>query len=288
MKDSNPKPKTAPQSDRSPRIGLGGFAARFALVLILFLTFYPLIFMLMSSFKSVFQFYHSFWLPDWPLHLDNYAEALEMTWMYIWNSVVITAVSIGGIVACSVIGGFFFARYDFPGKSILYYTYLAMMMLPAVLMLIPSFMWVRDLGLLDTYWVMILPYIAGGQVLGIFLLRGFFAQIDKALFEAAEVDGAGPLRQLWSVALPLSKPVVGTIAIVSALGVWNNFLWPFVTTRSEDVMVLTVGLLRFNAQAGEYGKMFAGYTISAIPLGILFAICTRAFMRGVSQGALKG
>lgn len=266
----------------------GGWLARGVLVLILFLAFYPLIFTLMSSFKSVYQFHHSFWLPTWPLEFDNYTEAFEMTWRYIWNSLVVTAVSVGGILICSVLGGYFMSRYDFPGRTLIYYAYLAMMMLPAVLMLIPSFMWVRDLGLLDSYWVMVLPYIAGGQVLGIFLLHGFFAQIDRALFEAAEVDGAGPLRQLWYIALPLCKSVIGTIAIVSALGVWNNFLWPFVTTRSEEVMVLTVGLLRFNAQAGEYGKMFAGYTISAIPLAILFTLATRTFLKGIAEGGIKG
>ena len=135
---------------------------------------------------------------------------------------------------------------------------------------------------------MILPYVSGGQILGIYLLRGFFSQIDNDLFEAAQVDGAGLLRQLWHVGLPLAKPVLGVVAIVSALGVWNQFLWPLVTTSSEDVMVLTVGMLRYNTRVvGQYGRMFAGYTISAIPLGILFLLATRVFMKGITAGALK-
>jgi len=129
-------------------------------------------------------------------------------------------------------------------------------MIPGVLMLVPAFVWARE--------------------------------IDKDLFDAAEVDGAGPMRQLWHVAIPLARPVIGVVVIVSALAVWNNFLWPLVTTSSEDVMVITVGMLRYTTRAGvRYGEMFAGYTVSAIPLAILFALCTRLFMKGITSGALK-
>lgn len=276
-------------SGRRPRLGALSVCWRIGLVLLLFLTFFPFIFMVMSSFKDVFQFYHSFWTPTWPPQFGNYSEAFIETKGYVWNSLVVTAVSIVGILSFSVATGFVFARYEFPGREVLYYGFIVMMMVPGVLMLVPAFVWVKNLELLDSYWVMILPYVAGGQILGIFLLRTFFSQIDRGLYEAAEVDGAGPLRQLWHIALPLSKPVLGTIAIVSALAVWNNFLWPLVTTRSDDVMVLTVGVMRYNTRsAGDYGKMFAGYTLSAIPLAILFLLCTRAFMKGITSGALKG
>jgi ABC-type glycerol-3-phosphate transport system permease component len=273
---------------RRPRWGVCGVLWRGLLFVILLLTFFPFIFLVVTSFKNTYQFYHSFWTPQWPLHWGNYVWAFNDLKHYIWNSVVVTAVSIAGIIGFSAVGGFIFARYRFPGRELLYYGMIAMMMVPPVLMLVPSFVWVDRLGLLDTYAVMILPYIAGGQILGIYLLRGFFSQIDNDLFEAAQIDGAGLLRELWHVALPLSKPVLGVVAIVSALGVWNNFLWPLVTTSSEDVMVLTVGMLRYRDRfAGMYGQMFAGYTISAIPLGILFLFTTRAFMKGITSGALK-
>ncbi|MCL5269259.1 MAG: carbohydrate ABC transporter permease [bacterium] len=258
------------------------------LALVLFLTFFPFIFMVMTSLKDTHQFFHTFWLPAFPLHLENYANAFRDLSRFIWNSLLVTGVSITGILFFSAVAGFLFARYDFPGRSVLYYGIIMMMMIPGVLMLVPSFVWVKKLGLLDTYWVMVLPYVAGGQILGIYLLRGFFSEIDNDLFEAAQVDGAGLLRQLWHVAIPLAKPVLGVVAIVSALGVWNGFLWPLVTTSSEDVMVLTVGMMRYNSRVfGMYGRMFAGYTISAIPLGILFAFSTRLFMKGITSGALK-
>ncbi len=267
---------------------LAEVAWRAVLFTILLLTFFPFIFMVVTSLKDTHQFYHTFWTPAWPLHFGNYAMAWEDMHQYVWNSLFVTAVSITGIVIFSAVTGFIFARYDFPGRELLYYAMIAMMMIPGVLMLVPSFVWVTTLNLLDTYAVMILPSIAGGQVLGVYLLRGFFSEIDNTLFEAAQVDGAGLLRQLWHVGLPLAKPILGVIAIVSALGVWNSFLWPLVTTSSEEVMVLTVGMLRYTGRVmGLYGPMFAGYTISAIPLAILFLLCTRLFMKGITSGALK-
>ena len=270
------------------KLGAKGVAGRGVLVLLLALTFFPFVFMVITSFKSTHQFYHSFWLPLWPLHIQNYALAFGNLKYYIWNSVLVTALSISGIVTFSAVAGFLFARYRFPGRELLYYGMISMMMIPGVLMLVPAFVWVKQLGLIDSYAVMILPYIAGGQVLGIYLLRGFFGQIDNDLFEAAQVDGAGLLRQLWHVGVPLAKPVLGVVAIVSALGVWNSFLWPLVTTSREEVMVLTVGMLRYQGKVlGMYGEMLAGFTISAIPLGLVFLMFTRMFMKGITAGALK-
>ena len=282
---------TAPHAVRGSglnRLQVVGITWRVGLVLTLFLTFFPFIFLVMTSLKNTHQFYHTFWLPAWPIAWGNYTQAFADLKIYVLNSVFVTATSILGILACSIISGFLFARYRFPGREVIYYMMLAMLMVPGVLMLIPQFVWVQQLGLLNTYSVMVLPYIAGTQVMGMFLLRSFFVQIDQALFESAQVDGAGVFRQLWHIALPLSKPILGVVAIMSALGVWNSFLWPLVTISDEDVMVLTVGMLRYNGRvANQYGPMFAGYVISAIPLGILFVFFTRAFMKGITSGALK-
>jgi ABC-type glycerol-3-phosphate transport system permease component len=276
----------------SRKVTLSGIVStgwKTVLLFTLILTFYPFIFMVITSLKNTHQFYHTFWMPAFPVHWENFSFAFFDLARYLLNSLFITAVSIAGIMLFSTITGFIFARYSFPGRQLLYYGMIAMMMIPGVLMLVPSFVWVKRLSLIDTYWVMILPYIAGGQVLGVYLMRGFFSEIDNDLFEAAQVDGYGLLGQLWHVAIPLALPVMGVVAIVSSLGVWNNFLWPLVTTSSEEVMVLTVGILRYNSRVGgQYGRMFAGYTISAIPLMILFAVSTKVFLKGITQGALKG
>lgn len=270
------------------RMGLRGIAWRLLLIIILALTFFPLFFLFITSLKNTHQFYHSFWLPAWPPAYENYVRAFSDLKVYMFNSIFVTAMSVAGILLFSLITGFLFARYRFPGREFLYYMMLAMLMVPGVLMLIPQFVWVQQLGLLNTYWVMILPYIAGMQIMGMFLLRSFFAQIDQALFESAQVDGAGLFRQLWHIALPLSRPVLGVVAIMSSLSVWNNFMWPLVTNSGEEVMVLTVGMMRYYSRfTNQYGLMFAGYIISAIPLGIMFILFTRAFMKGITSGALK-
>lgn len=278
----------APHVGHVHRVGTAGIAWRLALAGILFLTFFPFIFLVMTSLKNTHQFYHTFWMPAWPLAVENYVQAYTDLRIYVLNSILVTGLSVAGVILFSLITGFLFARYRFPGRETIYYFMLAMLMVPGVLMLIPQFVWVQQLGLLNTYWVMVLPYIAGTQIMGMFLFRSFFAQLDQALFESAQVDGAGLFRQLWHIALPLSKAILGVVAIMSALGVWNSFLWPLVTTSDESVMVLTVGMLRYTGRiAGQYGPMFAGYVISAIPLGILFALFTRAFMKGITSGALK-
>ena len=193
---------TAPHSVRGTgisRVYVWGTFWRAGLGLILFTTFFPFIFLVMTSLKDTHQFYHSFWLPAFPLAWQNYAQAFGDLKIYIFNSIFVTAVSISGILICSTITGFLFARYRFPGREIVYYMMLAMLMVPGVLMLIPQFVWVQQLGLLNTFSVMILPYVAGMQIMGMFLLRSFFAQIDQALFESAQVDGAGVFRQLWHI-----------------------------------------------------------------------------------------
>jgi multiple sugar transport system permease protein/raffinose/stachyose/melibiose transport system permease protein len=274
--------------DKQRRFAPHGILWRFALGVILLLTFFPFIFMLMTSLKDLPQFYHSFWTPQLPLHFDNYARAFADMRHYLINSILVTAASIAGILASSIVTGFLIARYRFPGRAVIFHLFLAIMMIPGVLMLVPSFSWAQRLGMLDTYWVMILPYIAGGQVVGIYLLRSFFAGMSSELFEAAQLDGAGLFRQLWHVAIPLAKPVIGVVAIISALSVWNQFLWPLVTTSSEDVIVITVGMLRYTtARLYMYGLIFAGYTISSLPLALLFLFSTRLFLKGLTSGALK-
>ncbi len=268
------------------------YSGYFLLALIVFFTFYPFLFMLITSFKSLFQFYHIFWRPAWPLHFENYREVLPIIAPYIWNSVLVTVVSVTGIVFLGALSGFIFARFHFPGKKLLFYAVISLMMVPWILTLIPSFMVVKRLNLLDTYWVMILPYISGGQVLAIYIFHSFFVTLPEELFESARMDGAGYFQQFWHIGAALSKPVIGLVAIVSSLAVWNNFIWPLVTTTDEKITVLTVGVMRFQSSFSfgsmNYGELFAGYTLASLPLLIIFLFAVKQFMRGITAGALKG
>jgi len=267
-------------------IGLG------ALILIALITFYPFIFMLVSSFKSIFQFYHKFWSPSWPFHFENYSEVFPVLSPYILNSILVTVISVAGIVLFSALTGFVFARFKFPCKKVLFYAIIGLMMVPWILTLVPSFMVVKRLGLLNTYWVMILPYISGGQVLAIYIFHSFFVTLPEELFESARMDGAGYFQQFWYIGSAMSRPVFGLVAIISSLAVWNNFIWPLVTTTDDKITVLTVGVMRFTYSYSfgsvNYGEIFAGYTIASVPLLILFLFATKQFMKGITAGALKG
>jgi len=258
------------------------------LAVFVFLTFYPFLFLFINSFKSIPQFFLHPWGVTFPLHGGNYAEAWAALVPFMGNSIAICVVTILGVLTVGCVTGFAFARFDFPGKQVLYYGILAMMMVPGVLMLIPSFLLAHDLQLLNTYWVMLLFYIAGGQIIAIFLLRNFFEAIPEDLFSAAKIDGANTFQMLRYIALPLSVPIMSTIAILTGLAAWNNFLWPLVTVSDSSMKVVTNGIMEFNsAYGGAYGTMFAGYIIAAVPMLIVIVVAMRAFMRGLAAGAIK-
>lgn len=255
---------------------------------LLVLTFYPFIFMLVTSTKSVPQFYQNFWQITTPLHWENYAEAWQAIYRYLLNSCIVSVSALFGVLSLGSITAYIFARFQFFGKTILFYALLILLMIPGILTLIPAFMVVKNLGLLDSRWVLILPYVSGGQVFAIFLLRAFFENLPRDIFDAATVDGCAEYKILWHIVLPLSRPILGTVAIMNLLGTWNEFIWPYVTLQSPGKFVLPVGLLSYSSQYGiKYGTMFAGYIIAALPLLILFLFASRTFIKGISSGSIK-
>lgn len=263
-------------------------AHRLLLAVLVALTLYPFAFLAINSLKTVPQFYLHPWWPRWPLHVSNYVDAWLALKPFVINSLLVCTASTLGVLVLGLLAGFAFARYDFPGKGPLYYGVLAMMMVPPVLMLVPSFLLARNLQLIDTYWVMILFYVSGGQVLAIFLVRNAVEAIPEELFNAAAIDGASLFQVLLHIVLPLAKPTLATVAVITTLATWNNFLWPLVTTSRAEVKVVTNGLLEFaSAYGSNYGTMFAGYLLAALPMLIVIVLAARAFMRGVTTGAVK-
>jgi multiple sugar transport system permease protein/raffinose/stachyose/melibiose transport system permease protein len=267
-------------------------ARRVALYLILIAlaaaTLAPLALMVITSFKDNDEFYRNFAGVVLPLHPANYVLAWGEISHYILNSVIITGGSVIGVVALAALAAYAFARLSFPGKELLYYVVIALMMLPGVLTLVPTFVIVYHLGLLDTRWALILPYISGGVVFATFVLRSFFASISEELFEAARIDGAGELRVFWHLGLPLIRPALATVAILQILSTWNDYLWPLVTLYTDSNFTLTIGLVAFQGRhSTDWGPLMAGYTIAALPLVLLFAFTTRTFIAGMTQGGLK-
>ena len=192
----------------------------------LVLTFYPFVLMAITSFKSNSQFYHSFWGFTRPFQWGNYAEAWLTIRGFVLNSVIVSACSVAGVLTVSSLSAYAFARHKFPGSTALFYCIISLMMVPSVLTLISQFMWMKQFplmggndwlgrggqGLLNNHLALILPYIAGGQVFAIFILRSYISGLPEELFEAARIEsGASEMRTFWSIVLTLCKPMLGML-----------------------------------------------------------------------------
>jgi len=260
------------------------------LSIVLVLSFVTIALMIFLSLKDNGQIYGRFWsLPD-PARWENYRDGWLTMRRYIFNSLLYSLVSVVGVVFLSSLSGYVFARHRFPGKEFLYVVILALLMVPGVLTLIPAFVLVRNLGLINTPWALILPWTAGGQIFGILLCRSFFATLPQELFDAAKVDGASEFEQYIRIALPLSWPILVTLAIMHLVGSYNDFIWPLLAISDQDIQVVTVGLTQFRNEFGtvNWGPRMAAYAVSSVPLVILFAFGMRFYVRGLTSGAVKG
>ena len=260
-----------------------------ALAALLTLVFLPILYLLVFSFKNNAQIYASFWGAPNPWMWSNYPDGWRAIQRFLFNSVWLALASTAITVVASALAGYAFARHRFPGKEPLYYSILGLMMIPAVLTLIPRYILVKNMGIVDTPWVLILPWAAGDQAFGILLCRGFFATISEELFEAGRVDGASELQLFAWIAAPLSLPILVTLGIVHTFRSYNDYIWPLITINSSDQQVVTVALTQFNAGFGiiDYGPRFAGYLLAALPLLLMFLLGMRYFIRGLTAGALK-
>jgi ABC-type glycerol-3-phosphate transport system permease component len=259
-----------------------------ALSLIAFIGLFPFLFMLMTSFKTNQQYYGTFWRPTLPLHLENYSTAWQQIQPYFVTSLLVAAASIVGTLLLCTVAAFVFARYEFVGRKVLFAIVALLLMVPGISSLIPLFVLMRDLGILNTRLVLVLPHVAGGAVLGTLLMKTFVEQMPQELFDAARVDGASGPRMFWSIMMPLSLPVIGTISLVTVIGVWNDFFWPLLTIADNNLRTVSAGLQFFQTQnATEYGPLFAGYALASIPLLLLFLFMSKYFLAGL-QGGLPG
>lgn len=208
---------------------------------------------------------------------------------YVLNSFVVSGLTALGVAALGSGTAYLLARYRFLGRNFIFGFILATMVFPGVLTLVPSFLLVKQLGLLNTYWAMILPYVAGGQVFAIFVFRSFFAGLPEELFESARLDGAGHWGLYWNIVLPLSKPVFSVVIIMNILGTWNNFLWPFIVNTDDRHQVVASGLYTMarSGVASSSSTMYSAYVLSSIPLLVLFIYATKPFIRGLTSGAVK-
>ncbi|MBQ9482452.1 MAG: carbohydrate ABC transporter permease [Clostridia bacterium] len=260
------------------------------LVLLLIIMVYPLFMAVWCSFKTNAQFNLSKWYPTLPLNFENVFYAAEKLWLYIVNTVFVGGVGTLGMLAVSTLAAYAFSRMKFFMKNFLYAMVLGLMMLPAIMTLVPSFMLYKKLVGTDSYLILIIPIITGGSVFGVFLLRSFFEGITESVFEAAKIDGAGDWVCYTRICLPLSVPILATLAIMQLSGAWNDYIWPMIAipTATQKLTIAAAIKKEFiSANSGSYPTLFAGYLISSIPLILLFTFSNRFYVEGLTSASVK-
>jgi len=266
----------------------GDWWRHLSLALVCLALFIPFILTLIISVKDLNQFNVNPYGITWPLNFDNYHQAWDVVAKYILNSIIYSSITCVGVLVIAGLSAYVFARFEFPGKQPLFFLVLALIMIPGILTLIPQFLLVKNLHLLNTWWALILPWIAGGQVGAIFILRTFYAALPEELFEAARIDGANEITIFTRIAMPLSQSILGVVAIFNVLATWNDIIWPLVTLQGDKLYPLALGIFSFrNQYYTVWGELMAGYVIASVPLILLFAFTSRLFVEGLAAGALK-
>ena len=227
-------------------------------------------------------------LPDNP-RWANYPEALTALPFdrFFINSFIITAFTVAGHLLFCSMAAYAFARLRFPGRDRLFVVFLSAMMIPIVVILIPRFLLVHAVGWVDSYQGVISTEIV--SIWGIFLLRQFFLTIPRDLEDAARIDGASEFTIYWRIILPLSKPALATLAVISFVDSWKNFLWPLIATRSLEMRPLEVGIASFhNLYSSNWPYQMASAVVAVLPLIVVFFFTQKYFIRGITMTGLKG
>ncbi|MFN2520602.1 MAG: carbohydrate ABC transporter permease [Candidatus Limnocylindria bacterium] len=253
---------------------------------------FPFYWMVTTAFKSFFeatQFPPTLVPREW--HFENFpiAWAAAPWGRYFANTILIAAVVTVGELATAVLAAYAFALMRFRGKGVVFVLFLATLMIPGEATLIPNFVLMsrRYLNLYDTYWAQILPFLA--TAFSIFLLRQFFLSVPNELQDAARMDGAGHLRFLWSVVLPISVPALVTVALITFLGSYNSFLWPLIVTSSADVRPVQIGMAQFRTENGsQYHLLMAAATLVIAPVVLLYIGAQRYLIQGVARSGIRG
>jgi multiple sugar transport system permease protein len=259
------------------------------LALLTVVMFTPVIFMLTTSLKTsaeVFEFPPSLFpdVPQW----QNYVRLFESLPIprYLLNTFVVSAAAVLFNLAFDSMAAFAFSRLRFPGRDLIFVALIGSMIIPFQITMIPTFLIVRSLGWVDTYAGLIAP-IAGGAF-GIILLRQFMISFPRSIEDSARMDGAGLLRIYWSIVLPLTKPALATLAVLTFTFTWDDFLWPLIITNSAEMRTIQLGLQMLR---GEYTLnwevLMAGSVIALVPVFLLFSFSQRMFVEGVTTTGMR-
>lgn len=282
-----------PQRSHSLTRKLWRYAWIYALLILFAITtLAPLAWGISTSLKppaDVFA-YPPQWIPE-TIRWSNYADAWNLApfGRYYFNSIYITVLIVIGHIITSSMGGFAFSRLHFPGRDTIFLIYLASMLIPGTVIMIPVFLVVKTLGWADSHLSLIVPSLA--TPFGTFLFRQFFLSVPEDLADAARIDGCTPFGIYRRIFMPLARPATATLAIFTAMGVWNSFLWPLILINSPEKYTVTLGLglLRGSGQFHvAWEIVMAGTATALIPIIILFLFFQRYFVEGVTLSGVKG
>jgi raffinose/stachyose/melibiose transport system permease protein len=250
----------------------------------------PIVIMVMSGFKTQAEiFTQPFALPNFG-NLTNYLAIWENTNFvrYLLNSVFVTGSSMVLILVLGTMAAYAIARYEFVGSAIVLLFFLAGLTLPLKLAIIPLFILMRDLGILNNQLSLIAVYVAMGLPSTVFIMTSFIRTLPSELEDAARMDGASELRIMWSVMLPLARPAMVIAAIQNLVPIWNDFFFPLIFIQNDDLKTLPQGLTAFMGEyVTNFGVLYAGLTLSAAPIIVVYIILSRQFINGMTQGAIK-
>lgn len=261
------------------------------LVVLSILFILPFLWMVSTSIKTESQAI-SYPPTLWPAPFDfaNYREVFELVpfLQFYWNTIVVTGLTVIGTVASSAVVAYAFARIKGRGRSVWFILLLCTMMLPPQVTMIPVYLIFTELGWVNTFLPLVVPAFLGNAFF-IFLLRQFFRAIPKELEESAIIDGCSLFGIFWRIVVPLSKPALITVAILSFMGSWNDFLTPLIYLNDIDKYTLALGLQMFNGQQTmQWGPMMAASTMVIFPLVVLFFIAQKHFIQGIALSGIKG
>jgi len=250
----------------------------------------PLAWMVVTSFKTYEQALQ--WPPSWiphPFNPQNYLKVLTLQGFsrYIFNSMIYSTLGMLGTVFLASIAGFAFAKYQFPGKNLLFFFILSTLMIPGQVTLIPVFIILKELRWLNTFLALIVPGL--GNPFGIFLIRQFALGVPSELFDAARIDGASEFRIYYQVFVPLCAPAISTLAVLEFLGRWNDLFWPIIVTNTPEMRTIQMALTLVCRTLYDiiWNELSAGMVLAFLPVLLLFIIFQKYFVEGIALTGLK-
>ncbi len=282
-------PPATARKRRSVKDTVLSVVIHFLLILAVIFALLPVVLAFLASFKSLFDFYDNpLGLPaKWEWH--NYTSVWREAHIaeYARNSVIVTFISVPVIVFLSCLAGYGLTRYHFRFSRTIYLYFLAGLMIPIQLTILPSLLQMKSLHLVNTHAGLITLYTALGLPFSVFLMAGFMNTLPGELAEAARLDGAGEFRAFWDVVVPLTKPALATVAILNGVSIWNEFFLALILSPGTPTLQVGINNLR-GYYSTEWGYIFAGVMVAALPVILAYVLLTKQFIRGLTAGALKG